>query len=523
MNRSSRRWTSLLAVSVLGAAGLVAGTGPGAVAAPLNDCVQTDNGDPFLESFSTSERDIDVRAGDKLVTFSAGADDTGTRDPQTDVEDPETVSGVSHIELVIIPPGAGQTQFVRLSPDGSFFEGSFRVRRGAAEGDWNIESLTIYDRAGNRTDVAGADLPPEENFFHVTSTPDTTPPTVSNFSLSPTKVDTTKRPKKVTFQVNATDAGSGVASVAVWVEGRAFRAPLHHVLGSTYRGALRIPRWVGSRRWLVGYLTVIDWQSNETELTGAQLAARGFRTAFRVQSGTESRRPRITDFSLTPTAVDVRSRDVDVRIRVKARDNLSGVSRVRLQLHDDVVGSATEIELRRVRGTAKEGIWGGTIRFRKCVGSATGLRPQLLISDQAGNFRRYQRMRPGWSTGLTIKRSDWSAPFASVTDGSPAAAGPVELQFNELVEGLDEHTVAIAPLVNFVPGTPVPGSWACQGEQGESVDCVLGDVRTASFTPSQPLSPGIYQVELNPDHYLGLTDQGGNAPRQFVTANFDIS
>ena len=44
-----------------------------------------------------------------------------------------------------------------------------------------------------------------------------------------------------------------------------------------------------------------------------------------------------------------------------------------------------------------------------------------------------------------------------------------------------------------------------------------GSLSTASYTPAQALPDGQYVVELDPEHYLGLTDLAGNPPRRFST------
>ena len=65
-----------------------------------------------------------------------------------------------------------------------------------------------------------------------------------------------------------------------------------------------------------------------------------------------------------------------------------------------------------------------------------------------------------------------------------------------------------------MPAADVPGSWSCKSAAGTRVDCSLGQVRHASWTPSQPLPPPPagerYGVFFNPEHVLDVTDMAGN-------------
>jgi hypothetical protein len=61
------------------------------------------------------------------------------------------------------------------------------------------------------------------------------------------------------------------------------------------------------------------------------------------------------------------------------------------------------------------------------------------------------------------------------------------------------------------PEPPVPGSWTCRDVRDAVTSCATGRVRTAAFTPTTPFTPlSDYQVELNPEHTLGLVDMAGN-------------
>ena len=531
MRLSSRKWTSLLAVGALGAAGIgVLGTpvALAALAAPLNDCASVDNGDPVLDSLTMSPTSVDVTGADAIVTISAEAHDTGTIDPLTTVEDPGSVSGVDHIDVTIDPPTGTRldSSSVRLVESAGEFTGSLTVPRWSVPGDWSIQHLTVYDRAGNYTELSDADMP-FAHVIHATSIADTTGPVLRHVSFSPSRVDTTARSRKVTFRVRATDTESGVRDdVALLVRRPGWgnqQVLLRHVSGNVYLGNLRVPRWVGDSTWRLRNVTLHDKQANMTHVRRKRLTALGFPRRLRVLSGDEEGRPRITGFSRTPALVDVRTSNGKVTLTVKARDSLSGVADVTVALRRPDVGTSVISRLRRVSGTAKDGTWRGTVRFERCATPAMVLHAELIIGDRAGNFREYAELRPGWPKTVTIAAADHIAPFAELTNSPPPPDGPVGIEFNEPVSGLDDHTAVVAPLTaQGTPGDSISGSWTCANSAG-AVDCLEGPVSTASYTPTEALPDGDYVVQLDPEHYLGLTDLAGNPPRRSTTSPFTVT
>jgi hypothetical protein len=57
----------------------------------------------------------------------------------------------------------------------------------------------------------------------------------------------------------------------------------------------------------------------------------------------------------------------------------------------------------------------------------------------------------------------------------------------------------------------VPGGWACSSASGAAVDCGSGPLRSATWTPAAPLTPGAsYGVDFNPEHILDVRDPSGN-------------
>ena len=60
-------------------------------------------------------------------------------------------------------------------------------------------------------------------------------------------------------------------------------------------------------------------------------------------------------------------------------------------------------------------------------------------------------------------------------------------------------------------GAEVAGTWTCADASGATVSCHLDPLRTARFTPAQPLSRATaYELTVNREHTLHVVDLAGN-------------
>jgi hypothetical protein len=124
-------------------------------------------------------------------------------------------------------------------------------------------------------------------------------------------------------------------------------------------------------------------------------------------------------------------------------------------------------------------------------------------------------MAHGWPTRVTVTADDHTRPTASVPEGAQALAGPIPVRFSEPVNGITSSSVVVrGPLDSLDPfanGPVVPGTWTCRDASGAATDCEAGPVRTALFTPTQPLTASAYYaVTPNPEFSLAVTDLAGN-------------
>jgi hypothetical protein len=141
-----------------------------------------------------------------------------------------------------------------------------------------------------------------------------------------------------------------------------------------------------------------------------------------------------------------------------------------------------------------------------CEWKAGRYRFEVQAQDVEGN------LATGGSTAVNIRSRETQRPKLAIFDDSLAPTEPLHVLFNEGVRGIDTDNA----FVRAGPGGPrVPGLWVCRDVDTEDVGCVSGAARSATFTPSEPLTPGAsYLLKVNPEHRLGVMDLHGNPFRR---------
>lgn len=103
-------------------------------------------------------------------------------------------------------------------------DGAGTVPRGAPPGENRLQNLSLVDRAANSPGEEHVNevlsRPPFDVTLYVTSDDAvTTTPTASDVSISPNRVDTRRKPRKVRVAMDVQDDHSGIASVRTSLEG----------------------------------------------------------------------------------------------------------------------------------------------------------------------------------------------------------------------------------------------------------------------------------------------------------------
>ena len=240
---------------------------------------------------------------------------------------------------------------------------------------------------------------------------DTTRPAVSNFSFTPTSVDVTAAAQTVTATIRLTDDLSGVSYASA-----IFRSPSGNqsagvswssydrtagtALDGTYSGTFTIPRYAEGGDWKLEYLSVNDVvgnfqdyaPTNRTPQLPDLVIPAGTLETLAVTSQTDTTSPAVSNFSFTPTSVDVTAAAQTVTATIRLTDDLSGVSYASAIFRSPSGNQSAGVSWSsydRTAGTALDGTYSGTFTIPRYAEGGDWKLEYLSVNDVVGNFQDY--------------------------------------------------------------------------------------------------------------------------------------
>lgn len=526
--------TTGISTALLCSAGLVAA--PAAQALThwgTSSCAPVDTVAPWVSSLQLSTGAVDVRSGAKTVTVTAKVADFADTAAHR--------SGVKTVTVQLMSPLTGgipstATATLKLTGgtkmDGTW-TGTATVNRWVKAGTWNVSSVTAADAAGNEqsyvdlpggmggpTAIAAQDQTKWDRTLTVQSTPDTTPPALNGFGMTPVAVNTTAGTKTVVVTANVTDTQSGVQSVWVSIAGpkpgQGTGAVLtYNAPSKKWTGKAVVPRWVGNATWKVSVIAM-DKAGNYASWADTVLAGKKWPSKLTVTSGTDTGKPSVSKFGFTPSSVNVATKNGVVTATVGAGDALSGVAQVKVTFtHRNakgVVDGQASGSLKLVGGSAKSGTWSGKVVVPHCSVGGTWT-ASVQVTDAARNTTTLAPAALAskkWPTKLTVataKPLDTTDP--SVTGGT-ISGGNLVLTFSEDVRGVTGDNVLVYDM--FGAGSTAVTVSSCVDASGATVSCATGKVRKVTLTPTTPFgSYAILSVYVNARSVTGqVRDTVGN-------------
>src|SRR3954447_927497 len=491
------------------------GTSSAASAAvPLSPCVSADHGNPVVDALTVSRTRVDVTKGAQDVLVTVRAHDTGG---------PGAAVGLAHVDGSLLA-SAGRAD-VEVAPvrlrhvRGDVWQGTLHLVRGFAPDSYTVGAAAtdavgqtgswFFGPAGHRDNVP----------LQVTAPSDRHHPVVTSLSVVPRRVDTRARAQRVKVSAHARDVGTGVQSVLVGAYnppgGGAFvpEVALRKVRGTRDRwvGELAFPRWTRPGLWRT-VVSVTDRAGGQQRYSPA--FPRGTtperaplrRPLLHLRGTVDPSPPEAVTVAPSGATVDVRAGARVVVWRAHLRDPQSGVGKVVASVQT-AFGSRVPLRMTLVRGTRRDGVWSASWTASSCTvaGPASIF---LDVQNRAGGSALHGLEA---RASITVLNTDRRPPLASEAAGGTSTSRPIS--FDEDVSGLTASSARVQRRAGlFDPTVSVlPGHWVCKDTLGTEVDCVAGPVRVATFVADQPMTaPGIYSVELNPEHVLELVDSAGN-------------
>jgi uncharacterized protein YjdB len=429
--------TSDAAVASVSSAGTVTAVGLGSVV--ISATVEGRNGQasvtvtapaggdtqaPTLTGMSFTPNAVDVTNGSRTVDFTFTATDAG--------------SGVQGIEVYLNGPanpdgsiGPSRSCYASTLSAGTRSAGTFRCSvtfpQGSAAGQWSVGIVYAGDALNNRRSyseaaLAAAGYPTK---IQVTSVPDTQAPVLTGMSFTPNAVDVTTGARSVDFTFTATDGGTGVQGIEVYLNAPAnpdgstgaSRSCYASTLSAgtrangTFRCTVTFPQGSAAGQWSVGIVYAGDAISNRRSYSEAALAAAGYPTKIQVTSVADTQAPTLTGMSFTPSSIDVSTGARTVDFTFTATDAGSGVQGIEVYLNgpanpDGSIGPSRSCYASALSaGTRANGTFRCTVTFPQ--GSAAGQWSVGIVyaGDALNNRRPYSEAAlaaAGYATKIQV-------------------------------------------------------------------------------------------------------------------------
>jgi hypothetical protein len=452
------------AVRVLVAVGALVGV----LAFPANGwAVEEDITPPEVNALSVSPISVDVTAESKMVTITATI---------TDPAAPGGVSsGVAGGFITYSPPGGGTGQiFANFAhTTGDEFKATVTFPRFARAGTWT-PFVRVVDRVGNFREYTAAQL--EAKGFNakvqVTSTPDTTPPVISNVTVGPPTAVTVSPPNTAQFvpaEATVTDDLSGVSSVSIEYRGPGNKHGafgfLQHTTGNQFAGHIEFRPYQEAGSWSATRLQATDGVGNTRSITGAELAALNLPNIQVTSSPVDLEPPKLVSFSASaPTpcpagqkgaCVDAQSGDRTVTLKATVTDNLSGVSSFLFTEYVAPAGGQVEplfVTLQKKSGNEFE----GTVTIHR-FSKAGFWKPSFMdLFDNAGNSAFLNQTELPEDAQIAVSRT---TKVKVEPGGPPASTGETTSEINPIQSQLSvplggtggEAELKITPRVTLPP------------------------------------------------------------------------
>jgi hypothetical protein len=404
---------------------------------------------------------------------------------------------------------------------------------------------------------------------HALAQCDITPPSLSNFSFTPSSINTTTSSQTVSCSMTVADSPAGVAEAVC-----SFRSPSFFNTASctattpssgtpqsgTFSCSITFPRYAESGVWNAN-VDLTDAVGNTQSLDPLLL---GFPDSLTVTSDPDTTGPAMTAFSFSPTAVNVSTAAQNVTCNMTLTDAKAGVNTASciFSAPNSSQGQGC-VATAPSSGTRNSGTFSCTVQIPRYADAGVWT-PGVFVTDLAGNFAN-----PTATGTLTVTSSpeDIVAPSLTSFDFNPksvntsAASRKVTCSmgvadstagtnmatctftytdpFNPFLSQTQSCT-AFAPFSGTrnsgtfqcdvtIPRYSASGAWDADVQLDDlvgnsaalpqiptlSVDCAGGDVETTNrFTNKQTLTwdavAGASQYNVYRGNVSGLTDTNGD-------------
>lgn len=264
---------------------------------------------------------------------------------------------------------------------------------------------------------------------------ETTSIEISDFSLTPSVIDTTSSSQAVTITIRGVSPYIPISFIAIHFRshtGLQFRTVLikseHLIAGNSNDGVYRIeaifPRYSKAGDWSI-FQIVAFADRNYRTFYKEDLDARGFVTQLHIISLDEDiTPPELREFSFTPVEIDTTNGSQTVTVTLRATDAKIGVRNVSVgfsRTGDDYLYPV--FSMNRISGDEKDGVYRGSITFSP-NGDSGLFNAHVFLADELFNNKGFDELElaaRGFSSHLKVNNS--SQATASISGKVLNAAG----------------------------------------------------------------------------------------------------
>jgi hypothetical protein len=412
---------------------VIAATSPTPVMAQVDDTTP-----PSLVALSFSAGSVDVSSAAQNLTVNATITDD--------------LSGLNagYIEFTSHSGQYAYAYFNRISGTnlGGGYQATVVFPQFAEPGVWTA-FVDLWDNDGNSISLQSTTLVSDGfsgTVIVVDSVPDTTPPTLVSASFSPSTIDTSAGPQKVTVSLHIVDSQSGVSFyyttggfVLVSRGSDGFSELTYSNFSLTsgtaqdgvWQATLTMPQYSGGN-WMLSDVRLYDTATNGITLTSTQLTAMGVDPILADTSvPADSTPPKLTALSFTRSAVNTSASSQNVTITLSASDDISGVyfGPVNSTYVPDILSFQSPSSNQTVfayannptpvAGTPLAGTWTLTAQWPQYSEEGTWNLDFVQLRDAVGNYAYYtpsQLQALGFPTTIVITQPSL-APDGTIKPG----------------------------------------------------------------------------------------------------------
>jgi hypothetical protein len=349
----------------------------------------TDLNPPVLASLSITPASVNTEDGPAAITIEARL---------TDETSPSIGGRVPLSHVALTGPGGQQRAVAYLSHANRISGGpTDGVYRTTVSGRWNA-SAELVDTLGHTAALTTAQL--GGRGIDQTGAGDTTAPQLLALTVAPTTVDTNTAAATLSVTARVADDLAGVSSgTSVSASQVVLRGPTgaHRVranlgrsqlvggdaLDATFSVQVNLPRWSEQGAWIVEKVTLVDEVGNQRLVDAPGVG-------FQQTGAGDIAPPRVRTFSMSKTAVDVRTSAASISLTARITDDLAGVADTGSEVSFISPSGNHEVFARfgssqRVSGSAIDGNYGFVMSVPAHTEPGTWTLRQAYFADRANN------------------------------------------------------------------------------------------------------------------------------------------